>query len=378
MNLFKRKIEYSKRNIVAGCTLVAVALLILNGCSSFGGNVSDKQLEKMQKSEHFKEGKFVNTIPQSPENFGLYWDYLKEQFGGDQIRHPPSPIPVQMLNKDSFSNLPPIGLKAIWFGHSSVYIELDGYRLMVDPVFSEYASPFSWIGPKRFHPTPIPLELLPKIDAVMISHDHYDHLDMQTVKHLASNGTQFYLPLGVSTHLIEWGIPSSQIIELDWWEGAKLGTLAITSTPARHYSGRSLLDYKETFWASWSIAGPKHSVFYSGDTGYSDHFKEIGNKLGPFDLSIIKIGAYGPGQPWIDIHMEAEKSVTAHQDLKAKYMLPVHWATFNMGFHDWDEPIKRTLTVAQKMNINLLTPKVGEVVQPGSPQKNAHWWEDVK
>jgi len=378
MDFTKDKLRNSMRGVGIGLTLVFAAFFTLSGCTPFGGNISDSQLEKIKKSEHFKEGKFVNTIPQSPESFGLYWNYLKEQFGGDQVRNPPASIPVKMLTNDDFKDLPAEGLKAIWFGHSTVYIELDGYRLMVDPIFSEYASPFDWIGPKRFHPTPASLEDMPKIDAVMISHDHYDHLDMETIKHLALKGTRFYIPLGVSAHLIEWGVPVAQITELDWWEEAKLGPLAIISTPARHYSGRDLFDKNKTFWSSWTVAGPKHRIFYSGDTGYSDHFKKIGKKLGPFDLSIIKVGAYGPGQPWIDVHMEAEKSVLAHQDLKAKAMLPVHWATFNMGFHDWDEPIKLTINAAKTNSVHLLTPMVGEAVIPGSPVQNDYWWERVK
>lgn len=378
MNLIDIGKRFVKWIVIVGFVLTAAVFIILNSFSSFGGKISDQYLEKLKTSAHFEGTNFVNIVPQSPDSFALYWDYLKEQFGGDQIRHPPSPIPVTMLSKATFK--PPLAeaLKAIWFGHSSVYIELDGYRLMIDPVFSDYASPFNWVGPKRFHPTPISLNELPKIDGVMISHDHYDHLDMTTIQHLAAKGTRFFVPLGISAHLREWNIPVTQITELDWWENASIGTLKVTSTPARHYSGRGRFDYKKTFWSSWSVTGPNHSFFYSGDTGYSNHFKEIGDKLGPFDLSIIKIGAYGPGQSWIDIHMEAEKAVAAHLDVQANYMLPVHWATFNMGFHDWDEPIKLALKAAQPLDVKILTPMIGQVIQFDKPTHYDRWWESVK
>jgi L-ascorbate metabolism protein UlaG (beta-lactamase superfamily) len=249
---------------------------------------------------------------------------------------------------------------------------------MIDPVFSEYASPFWGIGPRRFHTPPIALVDLPNIDAVMISHDHYDHLDIRTIQHLSAKGSHFFVPLGVGAHLEEWGVPESRIVELDWWASAEIGDLTMTCTPAQHYSSRGIFDYKATFWSSWSIAGPKHRVFYSGDTGFSDHFQLIGNQLGPFDLSIMRIGQYGPGASWIYSNMSPEDAVQAHLDIRANRMLPVHWGTFNIAFHDWDEPIRRAVEAAKENGVDLATPRAGEIVVADQPFISHDWWEDVR
>lgn len=367
-----------KKIVVILTSVVFACLFLIVGCSSFGGDVSGKRYERVLASDHQVDGKFRNTVPQSEAGFGNYWDYLVEQFSGDQVRIPPSSIPLIPVTADYLSRQPSAGLTAIWLGHASVYLELDGYRLLVDPMLSDYASPVDGIGPKRFHPSPISLSDLPKIDAVMISHDHYDHLDMKTIQHLAKNGSRFYVPLGIGAHLDAWDIPEQQIIEMDWWEKSNLGDLEIVSTPARHYSGRELFDYKETLWSSWSVIGPTRRFFYSGDTGYSDHFKQIGETYGPFDLAIIKIGAYGPGDSWIDIHMDPEHAVQSFADVNAKRMLPVHWATFNMAFHHWNEPITRAITAATALNLELVTPQLGEKVIAGEDFKSKKWWETVK
>jgi L-ascorbate metabolism protein UlaG (beta-lactamase superfamily) len=201
---------------------------------------------------------------------------------------------------------------------------------------------------------------------------------MATTRHLATKGTQFFVPLGVGAHLEAWGVPNAQINEMDWWESITVGAVTINSTPNRHYSGRGLTDYKATLWSSWSLIGPRHRVFYSGDTGYSKLFKEIGRRMGPFDLSIIKVGAYGPGASWVDIHMSPEDAVRVHLEIKGKQMLPVHWGTFNMGIHAWDEPIRRTVLAAKAQGVDLLTPRIGELVTVGEPIVSTRWWEAVE
>jgi L-ascorbate metabolism protein UlaG (beta-lactamase superfamily) len=262
-------------------------------------------------------------------------------------------------------------LRAFWIGHSTAYIEIDGMRLLTDPILSEHASPFE-IGIRRLHPVPIALERLPKIDAAVISHDHYDHLDMRTVKHLASRGTHFFVGLGVGAHLERWGVPMTQIHEMEWWQEETFGSVRIVSTPARHYSGRRGLDANATLWSSWSIIGPANRIYFSGDTGYSDHFRDIGSRLGPFDISFIKIGAYGPVQAWLDIHMTAEDAVRAARDLGTTRMFPLHWATFNLQYHDWNEPIKRATAEAGRLGVSIVTPRVGEMV--GEGRVSTVWW----
>ena len=212
----------------------------------------------------------------------------------------------------------------------------------------------------------------------MVNDKHYDHMDMRTIQYLSSRGTHFFVPLGVGSHLDEWEVPESRITELDWWESTEIGGLTIICTPAQHYSGRGIFDYKETFWSSWSVIGPKYRVFYSGDTGFSNHFQLIGNQLGPFDLGIIRIGQYGPGASWIYSNMDPEDAVEAHLAVHARRMLPVHWGTFNIAFHDWDEPIRRVVRAANEKNVDLVTPRVGEVVIADEPFTSHSWWEGIR
>jgi L-ascorbate metabolism protein UlaG (beta-lactamase superfamily) len=305
-SLKSRKLKWML--IVLALVTVGGALFLRNW-PPFGGTISGERLKTTQASPQYHDGEFANTLAHPPLDAGDVWGYFIEQFFGDQTRVPPSAIPISVIAPESLQAEPLTGLRAIWLGHLSVYIELDGVRLMVDPVFSDFASPFSGIGPKRTHPPPIALADFPEIDAVIISHDHYDHLDMRTIQYLSSQGTQFLVPLGVGAHLDEWEIPESQTAELDWWGSTEIAGLTIVCTPAQHYSGRGIFDYKETLWSSWSLIGPRHRVFYSGDSGFSNHFRRIGDRFGPFDLSIMKIGQYGPGASWIYSHMELLSNV---------------------------------------------------------------------
>jgi L-ascorbate metabolism protein UlaG (beta-lactamase superfamily) len=357
-------------------TVCVIGAAMLNFWPPFGGSVQGDRAARAHASPQFRSGHFENVIPKTPMTNAVKLDLLKRQFSGNEMRTPPPGCPpVAQLAPSNFAGTPAPGLRAIWFGHASVYLEIDGARVMTDPVLSDYASPFQGIGPKRFHPPPLALEALPKIDAVVISHDHYDHLDVATVRHLAQKGTRFFVPLGIGAHLERWGVSATQSTELDWWQSADIAGLKLTSTPARHYSSRALRDGNATLWSSWAIAGPAHRVYFSGDTGFGPHFREIGERLGPFDLSLLKIGSYGPGQGWLDIHMEPEEAVKAHVAVKAKRMLPVHWATFNLAFHAWDEPIKRALAAGREHGIEMVTPRLGEAVTAGTAFTSVNWWE---
>jgi L-ascorbate metabolism protein UlaG (beta-lactamase superfamily) len=369
-----RKIALTLALLLIALSATTVAFLTL--WPSFGGTVSGERLARAQASPQYRGGHFENVIPKTPRTTAQSIDYLKLQMLGTEVRTPPAPCPpVVSLKRDDLSKPVAPGLRAIWFGHASVYLEVDGARIMLDPMLSEFASPLARVGPKRFHAPPLALDQLPKMDAVLISHDHYDHLDMETTRHLAKVGSHFIVPLGIGAHLERWGVPASQVTELDWWQSADIRGVKFTSAPVRHYSGRGLRDGNATLWSSWSIAGPAHRVYFSGDTGFGDHFREIGERLGPFDLSLLKIGSYGPGQNWLDIHMDPEQAVESHVLLKAKRMLPVHWSTFNLAFHAWDEPIKRAVAAARSRGIEIITPRLGEVFSADAPFKSDAWWE---
>jgi L-ascorbate metabolism protein UlaG (beta-lactamase superfamily) len=365
-----------------GLALLA-GVLAAAGCGvlsqpQFGAAMSGARLERAKANPQYRDGRFVNLQPETPTSLGAMLDYLVRQFSGDEIRVPPSPLPVLAVDRATLDSAPSAsGLRAFWIGHASVYVEIDGLRLLLDPVFAERVSPIP-IGPKRFHPPPIALADLPKIDAVLVSHDHYDHLDMATVQHLAARGTRFFVPLGIGAHLERWGVPPAQIEEMEWWQRKALGGVEFVCTPTRHYSGRSLGDRSATLWSSWSVLGPRHRFVYSGDTGYGTHFEEIGSRLGPFDVAFVKIGAYGPGASWLDIHMSPEQAVQAHRDLRARRMFPVHWSTFNLAYHDWDEPIRRTLVEARRTGVELVTPRLGEWVDADREFASTPWWEAVR
>ena len=356
--------------------VVAAAAWVLS-LPAFGGRLEGERLARARANPHFHDGRFVNPLPPAGYTLADAWNLLVGQFG-DEVRSPPAPIPVLPVDSDALKAAPPTpGLQALWLGHAGVYIAIDGVRLLVDPVFAEYASPFE-IGPRRFHPPPLRLDDLPPIDAVLITHDHYDHFDMRTVRHLAQRGTAFFVPLGIGAHLQVWGVPVAQIREMEWWQEEALRGVRIVSTPSRHYSGRGLTDQRATLWTSWSVLGTRHRFYVSGDTGYSDHFRTIGERFGPFDLAFVKIGAYGPGAPWLDIHMSAEDAVRAHVDVRARRLFPVHWGTFNLAFHAWDEPIRRAVAAARRERVELLTPRVGEIVDADRTFAFNPWWERVR
>ncbi len=364
--------------ILKWIVIVIAFLAIVSGLLAFylHTDISEERESRMRDSEHYVDGAFVNEERQAESDIDMA--FLQEQFFGDQQREPEGAVPVIAIDAADLQSKAEPGLRAAWLGHATVLVEIDGYRVLTDPVLSQRVSPFQFVGPKRTHETPIALEELTGIDAVVISHNHYDHLDEATVRHLAADGTKFFVPLGVGQYLEDWNIPADQVVEMDWWQSSQLGGLTITATPNRHYSNRGLLDNKSTHWSSWSISGETHKIFYSGDSGYSRFFAEIGERIGPFDLNIIKIGSYGPGQAWRDIHMTPEEAIQVHVDVGGKRLLPVHWMTFNLGMHDWDEPIKRAMTAATARNVEMVAPKIGEIVAADQPFTSEAWWDDVK
>lgn len=330
----------------------------------------------MKASFRYAEGRFQNLIrARNQVENGGGWEMVSRYLNGDETRTPSQPIPVNVRHREDFALPPEGGLRLTWMGHSSFLIELDGARVLTDPVWSERASPFGFAGPKRFFSPPMALDELPKLDAVVLSHDHYDHLDMPTVQELSGRGVRFYVPLGVGAHLERWGVPVERITELDWWQRAKVGPLELVATPARHFSGRGLTDRNATLWASWSFLGPTHRVYFSGDTGYSTEFRQIGERLGPFDVTLVEMGAYN--SLWADVHLGPEQAVQVHLDVRGKLLVPIHWGTFNLALHAWTEPVERMIVEAARRNVPVAVPKPGDSVVPAQEQLLVRWWPSL-
>jgi L-ascorbate metabolism protein UlaG (beta-lactamase superfamily) len=325
-----------------------------------------------ERSPNFRDGVFVNQEAASlhidrEEQRLILWEIV----GVRAATRPAVAIPLATPEPRAFEA--PAGQIAVsWFGHSTALLEIDGYRVLTDPVWSERCSPSDVIGPGRMHPPPVPLEALPALDAIVVSHDHYDHLDIDTILALArSQWAPFVVPLGVGAHLRDWGIPDERIVELDWNEDAKIDELTLICTPARHFSGR-FLNRNTTLWASWAIIGPAHRAYFGGDTGYAKSFAEIGADHGPFDVTLMPVGAYN--RSWPDIHMNPEEAVQAHLDVNGRLLVPIHWCTFRLAPHPWAEPIERLLAAADASHVSVAVPKPGERVDPTATAQLEHWW----
>ncbi|MCA8910458.1 MAG: MBL fold metallo-hydrolase [Planctomycetes bacterium] len=334
--------------------------------------------ERTLASAQFRDGKFHNTgdiTPGIKRGHGL--SMAREMICGNRRRVPVAPLP-SVLPFDDWRHPPESGLRATWLGHSTSLIEIDGARLLLDPVWGERVSPLSWAGPKRFQPAPVAIDQLPKLDAVLISHDHYDHLDYPTIVELAKLDVPFYTSLGVGAHLEGWGVAPERITELDWWESVQLKHgIELTAAPAQHFSGRGMLDRNRTLWSAFALRGPDHAVFFSGDTGLTEDYTTIARKLGTFDLVMLEVGAYF--EAWGDVHLGPDGAVEAFKLLGSAdaAFLPVHWGMFNLAFHDWDQPAERLLQLAPKHDIPLLMPKLGAAVEPAHTDGVDPWWRAI-
>ena len=373
-----------RRALLAVFAVVLAIVVVLIGSTGWldalGASPTGERLARIQRSPNYRDGSFRNPEATNVGAPGGTWKMIRQWLGGHEQRVPPGPLPIVSLTRADFSQPLASGLRATWLGHSTVLVEIDGARLLFDPVWARRASPSSLVGPRRFHEPPLALEELPPLDAILASHDHYDHLDRAVVRALAQSTTQsrarFIVPLGVGAHLERWGVAPNRITELDWSESTAVGPLNVTATPARHFSGRGLTDRNHTLWASWSVAGPRHRVFHSGDTGPFAGLVDIGSAHGPSDLTFIKIGAYG--ETWPDIHLTPEQAVAAHVQVRGKVLQPIHWGTFNLAFHAWDEPAERVVAAAAANRTQLIIPKPGESVEPAMRRPVEPWWRAVR
>ncbi|AUG80327.1 Zn-dependent hydrolase [Kitasatospora sp. MMS16-BH015] len=337
------------------------------------GRRPDGRSARIRNSPQYRDGVFHNAPselagPAAAPPFDR--ETLRRLVNDRHLGRPAHPVP---LIRPGHAGPAAEGVEVIWYGHASALVEIEGNRVLLDPVWSDRCSPSAHLGPKRLHPVPVELAQLPRVDVVLISHDHYDHLDMETVRRLTdSQSAPFAVPLGIGGHLRRWGVPEHRIIELDWDETCTLGELTVTLTSAHHFSGRATTR-NTTLWGSWVIAGPTRKVYYTGDSGYFEGYSAIGAQHGPFDAALVQIGAYD--QAWSDIHMTPEDAVRAHLDLKAGLLVPVHWCTFNLGLHPWAEPVERLLAEAKAQDVRVAVPRPGERVDVDSPVEPDGWWE---
>lgn len=355
-------------------TLAITTTLTLGCVTSFGQSPTGDDLSRIKQSPQYGEDSFVNPVKTRQGFNRSPWKMIKRMWNSPDPE-PPGSIPVMQASKSSLATAPAEGLRFVWVNHATVLVEIDGFRVLTDPIWAKRCSPVGFAGPARYHKPGIAIKDLPKIDAVIISHDHYDHLDEETVHILSKRNIPFYVPLGVGSHFKRWGV--TKVKELDWWQRVDIRdknnrVLTLGPTPARHFSGRSITDRNKTLWASWIVIGPKHRVWFGGDTGYFDGFKEIGRRFGPFDLTIVPIGAYDVA--WSDIHLNPEEAVQTHVDVKGQLMMPIHWGTFDLALHTWQEPVLRLLASAKKHNAQIVIPKPGQIITVKAPPKLEAWW----
>ena len=346
---------------------------------TLGRRAAGARLERIRASPRWAGERFRNVHPIMPglRDPNARMPTLSEFLRGGEGRVPPAPLP-SVSPLEAWARPPESGLRVTWLGHSTVLIEIGGWRVLTDPVWGLRASPSRLAGPRRFQPVPVPLRALPPLDAVVISHDHYDHLDYRTIRQLRKHRAPFITSLGVGAHLEAWGVPPERIVELDWWESHGLpGTdLTITATPSQHFSGRTPKSRNTTLWSSLVIRSPRHAVFFSGDTGLTSEYAEIRARFGQFDLMMLEIGAFDPA--WGDMHLGPDNALEAAKLIGADVFLPIHWGTFPLGLHHWDQPAERLLELAPKSPARLLMPRLGEAIQPQHAAPVDPWWRAVR
>ena len=341
----------------------------------FGGRVTKRLIERYSQSPNWKNDKFMNLVETTLQiHFHKVPKLLYKQLCKGKGRVPRAPIPVIPFPQSEFvSSSKPA--KLVWYGHSAVLMRMANTTILIDPMFGSDAAPTAPFSVRRFskHTLNI-LDEVPPIDLVLLTHDHYDHLDLASIKKLRQKTGHFFVALGVARHLINWGIDPSKITEFDWWNTHLFGNLSITFTPTRHFSGRGLTDRAKSLWGGWVLKTEKESIYFSGDSGYGPHFKEVGKKLGPFDFGLMECGQYN--ENWHQIHMFPEESVQAALDAKVAKAMPVHWGGFALAQHSWKEPVQRFVREAAIKRLQILTPRVGELVTLAD-KTSISWWNSV-
>jgi len=354
--------------------LILATVLVLNLAPQFGKTYSKEQQKTFEELSNFEDGKFKNISYTSMDL--EFSKVIKETFKKDPSRRPSSDILPNSLDSLEIVQRSGNGTYISWLGHSAFLLEIDGKKILIDPMLGDVPAPFSFAGPSRYSSElAIEIEKLPEIDILIISHDHYDHLDHGSILKLKDKVELFLVPLGVGRHLEYWGVQKNKIHEMNWWDQKEVAGIELVFTPARHFSGRGILDRNKTLWGSWVINGKNQKIYFSGDGGYDTHFKEIGEKYGPFDLALMECGQYN--EQWGEIHMMPEETAIAAKDVRSQVFMPIHWGSFTLAYHSWTDPVVRASRKAQEIGIQITTPFLGETIhlESGSyPQKN--WWED--
>jgi L-ascorbate metabolism protein UlaG (beta-lactamase superfamily) len=356
--------------------LVLVGILFVNLHPAFGDSPTKEEQQYYESKPHYQEGKFINMVPTSMDmSLSSILSTLKQYIEGIPNSRPNFELPVHSIDSMSIVNNKSRD-RLIWFGHSAFLLEMKDQHILIDPMLGEVPAPHPWLGGKRYSSSlPIELEKLPHIDVVIISHDHYDHLDYESILALKAKTKKFLVPLGVAAHLRKWGVAPGSIREFNWWESVKHQNMQFTFTPARHFSGRGLSNRNSTLWGGWVINGNGKNLFFSGDSGYGDHFKTIGEQLGPFDFSLIECGQYN--EKWKDIHMMPEESAQAAKDVGSNKMMPIHWGAFSLALHSWVDPVERVLQKAKQLNQEIIIPEIGENIWLDELDvKGTKWWQN--
>lgn len=359
---------------ILGALLLAVGAF--TGLSpQLGGTPTKADRQRFAQSGHYVDGEFKNLLSTKALTEGntasVLWNFI---FHKNPCSRPPGPLPTQPLDSLTIVQKTPALVRVTWFGHSASLVEMAGQNILLDPMLSVEMGPLPLVTPKRYNSRlAITPEQLPPIAAVLISHDHYDHLDYQTIRKIKGKVGHFYVPLGIGAHLRAWGVAPARITEMNWGDSARLPGITLRCTPSRHFSGRGLTNRNSTLWCSWVIKGPAKRIFYTGDGGYGPHFAAIGAQYGTFDLALVECGQYD--RQWAEIHMRPEQSVQAARDVRAAAMLPVHWGAFTEANHAWNESVARASAEAARLGQPLTTPRLGEPVTLGAgPLPTALWW----
>ncbi len=343
----------------------------------FGGSITPTLKERYSQSKNWKEGKFLN-LQETTMDISLRTipGLLKKQFTNRKERTPELNLPTQPFALQDFLAASD-SVKIIWYGHSALLLRIQGKTIFIDPMLGSNAAPVAPFAVKRFSANSLQtLHELPDIDLMLISHDHYDHLDYESIQILQSKTRQYYVALGVSRHLKSWGIDSHKIEEFDWWDQRSFEDIRITFTPTRHFSGRGLTDRSKSLWGGWAIGGQMEHLYFSGDSGYGGHFKEVGKELGPFDLGFMECGQYN--ELWHQIHMYPEETVQAALDAGVQKSLPVHWGAFALSLHPWKDPIERFAAEAARFNHSFISPQIGELIHSNQAPENSYWWQLIE